>query len=125
MTRSLFSSVALICLALSAPAAAETKLSVSGRVVRVSDLDPNAPAELAGIEVCKAPPPGSSRLIARTEIQERVRDAGGDPKALKLPPSLRIEAAAERWNAVDVAAQADSTVRAALPPGVTLVKLTA
>ncbi|HEY3497937.1 MAG TPA: flagella basal body P-ring formation protein FlgA, partial [Polyangiaceae bacterium] len=47
------------------------------------------------------------------------------PKALKLPPSLRIEAAAERWNAVDVAAQADSTVRAALPPGVTLVKLTA
>lgn len=125
MARALFLSLALAALTSAAPAGAETKLSVSGRVVTLADLDPNAPAELASIEICKAPPPGSSRLLARNEILDRIREAGGDPKSVKLPPSLRVEATAERWTPVDVAAQADGAVRAALPPGVTLVKLSA
>ena len=51
--------------------------------------------------------------------------AGGDPKGLVLPSTLRVETPAERWNPTEVAGRADSAVRAALPPGVTLVKLTA
>jgi hypothetical protein len=108
-----------------APAAAQPTVSVTGRSVRVADIDPNAPHELAGIELCKAPPPGSSRLLTRRDMQTRVREAGFDPKGLALPSTLRLEAPAERWTADDVAARADATVRNALPPGVTLVKLSA
>jgi hypothetical protein len=114
-----------LVLSLAAPALAESKVSVSGRSVRVLDIDPNAPAELADIELCKAPPPGSSRLLSRREILERLRDAGAEPKGLRVPVSVRVEAAAERWSPADIAGRTDAAVRAALPPGVTLVRLSA
>jgi len=122
--RSLFSVLAVAALAAAAPhAGAETIVNITSRNVHVSDFDPGAPLELASIELGRAPPPGSSRLFTRQEISERVREAGADPKRLSLPPSVRIASTAERWKAEELAARAEGAVRAALPPGVTLVKL--
>jgi hypothetical protein len=116
--------LAVTALVLAAPrAGAETVVNVTSRNVHVSDFDPAAPPELAGIDLGRAPPPGSSRLFTRREISDRVREAGADPKRLSLPPSVRIASTAERWNAEDLAARAEGAVRATLPPGVTLVKL--
>jgi hypothetical protein len=124
-TRQLFAALALALLAATTEASAEPKLSASGRVVRVVDVDPSAPPELAEIELCKTPPAGSSRVLTRRDMQTRVREAGADPKGLLLPNTLRVESPAERWTPEDVAGRADAAVRGALPPGVTLVKLSA
>jgi len=111
------------CLAAALPAGAETIVNVTSRTVHVSDLDPGASAEIGGIELGRSPPPGSSRLFQRREIVDRLREAGADPKQLSMPPSVRVVSTAERWNAAELAARAESAVRANLPPGVTLVRL--
>jgi len=105
------------------PAGAETVVNIVTRTVHVSDLDPGAPADIGGIELGRAPPPGGSHLFQRKDIVERVREAGSDPKRLSMPPSVRIVSTAERWNPAEFAARAEGSVRANLPPGVTLVKL--
>jgi hypothetical protein len=116
----------LLLLALSAvaaPAGAESVVNVSGRTLRVGDLDPGAPAELADIELGRTPPPGSSRLLTKKEVFDRVREAGADPQGLSIPASMRVASAAERWSPVELAARAEGALRSALPLGVTLVKL--
>jgi hypothetical protein len=125
MTRRRFlEALTVAALAVAAPhARAETVVNITSRNVHVSDLDPGAPPELASIDLGRAPPPGSSRLFTRREISDRVRETGADPKRLSMPPSVRIASAAERWKAEELAQRAEGAVRAALPPGVTLVKL--
>jgi flagella basal body P-ring formation protein FlgA len=111
--------------ALAAPAAAETVVNVTGRTLHVVDLDPRAPADVADIELGRTPPPGGSRQFTKQEISDLVRAAGGDPSHLSLPRTLRVTTTAERWAPVELAARADSAVRAQLPPGVTLKKISA
>jgi hypothetical protein len=113
------------CAALSGPASAETRVSVSGSSIRVSDIDPTVAPELADIDLGRAPPPGSSRLMSQKEIRQRLREAGADPARVNVPKVVRIEAPVERWKPEEVAVRADAAVRASLPPGVTLVKLVA
>jgi hypothetical protein len=110
---------------LAATAGAENRVSIEGPTVRVSDIDPAAPAEVADIELGRAPPPGSSRVLTRSEIRQRVREAGADPARVNVPASVRVEAPAEHWRPEEVAARADAAVRAALPEGVSLLKLDA
>ncbi len=120
--------LALVLLAfstLAVPAGAESIMNVTGRTLRVGDLDPGAPAELADIDLGRAPPPGSSRLLTKKEVFDRVREAGGDPKRLSLPASFRVASTAERWKPAELAVRAEGAVRSALPLGVTLVKLSA
>jgi hypothetical protein len=112
-------------LAAAPPAGAETVVNIVTRTVHVSDLDPGAPADIAGIELGRAPPPGSSHLFQRREILEQVRLAGADPKGLSMAASVRVVSSAERWNPAELAARAEGSVRANLPPGVTFVKLAA
>jgi hypothetical protein len=115
----------LAAVGLSGAASAEDRVSIEGPTVRVSDIDPAAPAEVADIELGRAPPPGSTRVFTRSEIRQRVREAGGDPARMNVPASVRVESPAERWKPEEVAVRADAAVRAALPPGVSLVKLDA
>jgi hypothetical protein len=119
----LFAFVALSTLA--AVAGADNRVSIEGPTVRVSDIDPAAPPELADIELGRAPPPGGSRLLMRNEIRQRIREAGADPARMNVPASIRVESPAERWKPEEVAVRADPAVRAALPPGVSLIKLDA
>jgi hypothetical protein len=112
-------------LAFAGTAGAQTKISVAGAAIRVSDIDPGAAPELADIELGRAPPPGSSRLLSRKEVRLRLREAGVDPARVSVPESMRVESPSERWKPEEVAVRADAAVRAALPPGVALVKLSA
>lgn len=120
-----FLAALVACAALSGPAGAETRVSVSGSSIRVSDIDPGVAPELADIDLGRAPPPGSSRLLSQKEIRLRLREAGADPARVSVPKVVRVETAAERWKPEEVAVRADAAVRAALPAGVTLVKLAA
>ena len=115
----------LAVLPLAATASAENRVSIAGPTVRVSDIDPAAPAEVADIELGRSPPPGSSRIFTRSEIRQRMREAGADFTHVNVPVSIRVEAPAEHWRPEEVAARADGAVRAALPPGVSLIKLDA
>jgi hypothetical protein len=112
-------------LTLSAGAGADNRVSIEGPIVRVSDIDPGAPAELADIELGRAPAPGGSRVFTKSEIRQRLREAGADPARMNVPASVRVETPAERWKPEEVAVRADPVVRAALPAGVSLVKLDA
>jgi hypothetical protein len=110
---------------LSAAAGADNRVSIEGPIVRVSDIDPGAPPELADIELGRAPAPGASRVFVAKEIRQRVREAGADPARMNVPASVRVESPAERWKPEEVAVRADPVVRAALPQGVSLLKLDA
>jgi hypothetical protein len=125
MSRALLSPVVwfVAAVALAGPAGAETKVSVDGPSITLADIDPGAPAALGAIDLGRAPPPGNSRVLTRREIRQRVRDAGADPSGLSVPASVRVESPAERWNPAEVAVRADAVVRAALPFGVSLVKI--
>jgi hypothetical protein len=116
---------ALCLLAFSGAAMAEPVRRISGAVVLVADVVPNAPAELADLELCPAPPAGSSRLLTRDEIKRRLVDLGADPARLTLPGVVRIEAEAERWSAKDLTEKATTSLHATLPPAVTLESLKA
>jgi hypothetical protein len=115
--------LAFAALAFAAPARAETVVNLTSASVHVADIDPGAPAELADIELGRAPPAGSSRLFTAREIRQRLLDAGADPKRVHVPASVRVATPAEHWRAAELAARADAAVRASLPAGVTLVKL--
>src|SRR6185369_4966117 len=80
--------LAAVLLGSALPARAETVVNIATRTVHVSDLDPGAPADIASIDLGRAPPPGSSRLYTRREILDLLRDAGADPKRLSMPPSV-------------------------------------
>ncbi len=110
-------------LALAAPARAENVVNLASSTVRVADIDPGAPAELADIDLGRAPPPGGSRVLTAREIRQHLLDAGADPKRVRVPASVRVASPAEHWSAAEVAVRADAAVRASLPAGVTLVKL--
>jgi hypothetical protein len=116
---------AVCVLAFSGATMAEPVRRVSGAVVRVVDVVANAPAELADLELCAAPPAGSSRLITRDEMKRRLSDLGADPTQLALPSVVRIESEAERWSAKELTEKATSSLRSTLPPAVTLESLKA
>jgi len=116
----------LVCvLAFSGAAMAEPVRRISAAVVLVSDVVPNAPADIADLELCPAPPPGSSRLITRDEMRRRLSDLGADPAKVALPSVVRVEAEAERWSAKMLTDKATDAIRSTLPPGVSLESLKA
>jgi hypothetical protein len=114
------------CLLAGAPSVkAESRVRVEGPSVRLADIVPNVPAELAELEVCKAPPAGGSRVLTRSDVLERLRASGADPSRLAVPATVRVETEAERWTPVDVSARATEHVNAALKRGVELLKVRA
>lgn len=124
-TRFIAYGFAVCLLAFSGAAMAEPVRRITGAVVLVADVVPNAPAELADLELCPAPPAGSSRLITRDEMKRRLVDLGADPSRLTLPSVVRVEAEAERWSAKDLTEKATTSLQATLPPAVTLESLKA
>ncbi|HEX6275134.1 MAG TPA: flagella basal body P-ring formation protein FlgA [Polyangiaceae bacterium] len=115
-----------LALLVAAPALnAEPRVRVEGPTVRLADVVTNVPAELADFELCKAPPAGASRVLTRGDVLEKLRTAGADTTRLVVPASVRVETLAERWTPADVTERASSHVKAALQPGVELLKLKA
>lgn len=119
MRRTLLS-VSLL-LATTAATAEESRI-VRGPHIHLSDVVASLPASVPDVELGAAPPPGSSRLLAKSEIQNAAEKSGVDLKSLKLPAQVRIVSAAKRWNADELVSAALPTLTQALPSGVTLKK---
>jgi hypothetical protein len=93
---------------------------VRGAQVRLSDLVSELPAEVPDLEVVAAPPPGSSRTVARAEILDAADKSGVDLKRVRLPSNVRVTSAAKRWSTEELAAAATPSLLSALPSGVTV-----
>lgn len=102
------------------PAGAEEGRLVRGAQVRLSDLVHELPAEVPDLEVGAAPPPGTSRTIARGEILAAADKSGVNLKQLRLPQSVRVTSAAKRWSTEDLANAATPHLMNALPAGVSI-----
>jgi hypothetical protein len=113
-------SLALLCAA--GVAGAEETRIVRGSQIHLSDVVASLPAETPDLELGAAPPPGSSRLIARSEIENAASKSGVSIKSLRLPPQVRVTSAAKRWSTDELVNAALPTLTSALPNGVTLKK---
>jgi flagellar basal body P-ring formation chaperone FlgA len=110
--------LALLCASTSA--SADDGHVVHGAQVHLSDLVGELPAEVPDLEIAAAPPPGSSRTIAKSEIQDAASKSGVSLKQLKLPSAVRVTSAARRWNTEELASAAMPILLATLPPGINL-----
>lgn len=104
----------------SVPVHAEEGRVVRGAQVHLSDLLTELPSEVPDLEVGAAPPPGTTRTIARGEILDAAEKSGVSLKQLRLPGSVRVTSAAKRWSAEELAGAAAPHLLAALPVGVTV-----
>jgi hypothetical protein len=109
---------ALLCA--SAPASADEARVVRGAQVHLSDVVSDLPADVPDLEIGAAPPPGSSRTIAKSEIQDAASKSGVSLKSLKLPGAVRVTSAAKRWSTEDLTNAALPALSRALPVGVTV-----
>jgi hypothetical protein len=111
----------LLTLALTAsPALAEEQRIVRGASIHLSDVIASLPAEVSDFELGAAPPPGSSRLLPKAEIENAAARSGVSLKSLKLPQVVRVTSAAKRWSADELVNAALPSLSASLPPGVSV-----
>lgn len=99
-------------------AAADDARVVRGAQVHLSDLVSELPAEVPDLEIGSAPPPGSSRTIAKGEIIDAASKSGVSLKQLKLPAAVRVTSAAKRWNSEELENAATPVLLGSLPAGV-------
>jgi hypothetical protein len=104
----------------SASASADEARVVRGAQVHLSDVVSDLPADVPDLEIGAAPPPGSSRTFARSEIQEAASKSGVNLKSLKLPSAVRVISAAKRWSTEDLTNAALPSLNHTLPVGVTI-----
>ncbi len=93
---------------------------VRGAQIQLSDLVPSLPAGVADVELGRAPPPGSTRLLSRSEILMAADRTGVDLRSLRLPAQVRVESAAKRWGSEELVSAALPALSASLPSGVTI-----
>ena len=117
-TPSLIALVAL--LGATGSASADEARMVRGAQVHLSDVINELPAEVPDIEIGAAPPPGTSRTIAKSEIQDAASKSGVSLKLVKLPSAVRVTSAAKRWSTEDLANAALPALSRALPLGVSV-----
>lgn len=110
--------------ALTSPSRAESVRTIDAARIVVSDVVPaNGESEAMSVELGPAPPPGGSRIVERREVLERLRESGVATANLVMPASVRVVRAARRMSAHDLETETTPRLRAALPPGVTLVSI--
>jgi len=108
----------LLATSVSLAASAESERTISSARIHLSDVsDGYDEGELASLDLGPAPPPGNSRLLSRTEVEEQLRAAGDDAKSLRMPGVLRVKSASKRWSAEELHDALTPKVLLALPPG--------
>ncbi len=117
-----WSSLLLASIFAATTASAEESRIVRGAQIHLSDVLASLPAETPDFELGAAPPPGSSRLMSKSEIESAADKSGVSIKALRLPQQVRITSAAKRWSADELVSAALPALTATLPRGVTLKK---
>jgi flagella basal body P-ring formation protein FlgA len=121
--RSFALAAVLACAALlsGSGAQAETTRTVYGARLKLSDVMPQAPEDVAVLDLGPAPPPAVSRVIGRDELVRRLLVAGIDPNTLKLPKSVRVTSASKRFSPAEFKQFALQPVTNSLPRGVRLI----
>jgi hypothetical protein len=99
-------------------ASADEARVIRGAQVHLSDVVSELPADVPDLELGAAPPPGSSRTIAKSEIQDAAHKSGVSLKLVKLPPAVRVTSAAKRWSTEDLTNAALPALSRVLPIGV-------
>jgi hypothetical protein len=100
---------------------AELSQTIDTARIRLSDIsDGYDDGELASLDLGPAPPPGNSRLLSRSEVEDQLHAAGDDATHLRMPTSLRIRSAAKRWNSDELREAVTPEIIRALPVGVSL-----
>ena len=117
----LISSLALGAFALAAQA--EPVRMIDTARIRIADVADSVSPEAAELDLGPAPPPGSSRLFAREDLLRQLQSQGLDPKAVKLPTSVRVQSLSRRFAPSELTALVRDRVVAALPPAVKLEQL--
>ena len=110
-------------LALAANAAPEPKVTLSRPRIVVGDVVARAGLPVARIDLGAAPPPGGSRVLGRDEIERAIRQAGASPAGLAIPATVRVESAAIRTSASELAEVLRPAIAKQLTTGVSLVKI--
>jgi hypothetical protein len=112
-----------LALSVSLGAHAETERTIDSPRVHLSDVSQDFDGEIAALDLGPAPPPGNTRTLPRSEVEEQLRAAGEDTKKLHMPRSVVIRSAARRWSAEELKALLAPRLVAALPRGVQLRQL--
>lgn len=111
----------LLALALTASSAVAEELRlIRGAQIHLSDLVASLPAEVPDLELGAAPPPGSSRLLPKSEIENAASRSGVSLRSLKLPHVVRVTSAAKRWSTEELVNAALPTLTRTLPNGVSV-----
>lgn len=111
--------LAALLLAVTTAGAEELRV-VRGPRIHLSDVVASLPAEIPDLALGSAPPPGSSRLLPKSEIESAANRSGVSVKALRLPAVVRVTSAAKRWSPEELALAALPALSGALPQGVTV-----
>lgn len=119
---SLFLTVTLVLLG-AGTAAAERVVEVPAGIVRLGQVWSAAPADLQSLEIGPSPPPGSSRLVLRRDLERHLSRAGVTHRDLDLPRALRIETLSERWSPERLREAATEQAIRVLPPGIELAQV--
>ncbi len=101
---------------------ADTAHTVERSRLRVGDVVSSASAEIAEVDLGPAPPPGGSRVVARDEVQDKIRGAGYEVGTLVIPQTVRIVSASRHITPGELNELCGSELVKVLPPGISLVK---
>jgi hypothetical protein len=108
----------LLASSVSFSANAELERTIDSARIHLADIsDGYDDSELSSLDLGPSPPPGSSRLLSRGEVEDQLHAAGDDAKNLRMPSSLRVKSAAKRWPAEELRAALTPRLLAALPAG--------
>lgn len=107
-------------LALPLVAHAEPTRTIDHARILLGDVISSAPDGLADLDLGPAPPPGSSRLLTKPDLERELRQRGVDVAKLAIPAAVRLVGAARHIAPDKLAALAAPFIEKELPPGVTL-----
>jgi hypothetical protein len=115
--------VAVLGCALTPELRADPQVVVGGTRVLLGDLVAGLPSEVAILDFAPAPPAGSSRLVAGTEIRQQLTSNGVHVERLRIPASIRVVSAARRFSPTELVSLLTPAVTKNLRRGVKLVKI--
>jgi hypothetical protein len=101
-------------------AQAELERIIASSRVLFGDLVPDAPSDLAKLDLGPAPPAGSSRLFSAGELSAAARETG---TKLVVGDSVRVIRATRRWSQAELLALVTPKLRAALPDYARLLRV--
>lgn len=109
--------------AASFPLRAETSRTVDAGEILLGDVIPNASEETKSVGLGKAPPPGASRLMSKSEIVSILEAQKVSTEGLKIPDSVRIVRQSKRFTQKELEKLAAPAILNAIPRGVRVEKL--